>query len=37
MKKIVILISVLFLISACSGSKEMSPEDLQATTSAGIE
>lgn len=37
MKKIVILISVLFLISACSGSKEMSPEDLQATISAGIE
>jgi len=37
MKKIVILISILFLISACSGSKEMSPEDIQSTISAGIE
>ena len=37
MKKIVILISVLFLISSCSGSKPMSPEENQATISAGIE
>jgi len=37
MKKIVILISVLFLISACSGSKEISPEDIQSTISVGIE
>ena len=37
MKKIVILISVLFLISACSGSKQLSAEDIQATISAGIQ
>lgn len=37
MKKIVVLISVLFLISACSGSKEISPQDIQATISTGIQ
>jgi len=37
MKKIVILISVLFLISACSGSKQLSAEDIQATSSIGIQ
>lgn len=37
MKKIVILISILLMVSSCSGSKQMSPEDIQATISAGIE
>lgn len=37
MKKFVILMSVLFLISACSGSKRMSDEEIQATISVGIE
>ncbi len=37
MKKIVILISVLLLISACSGSKRMSSEEIQANISVGIE
>ena len=36
MKKYVILISILFLVSACSGSKGVSPEDIQATIAAGI-
>jgi len=37
MKKNVILISVLLLISACSGSKQLSAEDIQATISTGIQ
>lgn len=37
MNKFFILITVLFLLSACSGSKEMSPQDIQATFSAGIQ
>lgn len=36
MKKIVVLISFLILISGC-GAKQISPEDIQATISAGIE
>ena len=37
MNKFFILITVLLLLSACSGSKEMSPQDIQATISAGIQ
>lgn len=36
MKKIATLISILFLISGCSGSNQMSPEDIQATIDVGI-
>ena len=36
MKKIVVLISVLILLSGC-GAKQISPEDIQATISVGIE
>lgn len=37
MKKYVILISILLLLSACSGSEQIRPEDIQATIAAGIE
>lgn len=36
MKKYVILISILFVLSACSGSRPVSPIDIDATISAGI-
>lgn len=36
MKKIVTLLCLLVLLGACSSSKELSPEDIQETISAGI-
>lgn len=36
MKKYVILISILFVLGACSGSRPVSPIDIDATISAGI-
>lgn len=37
MNKFFILITVLLLLSACSGSKEISPQDIQATIPTGIQ
>ena len=37
MNKFFILTMVLLLLSACSGSKEIAPQDIQATISAGIQ